>query len=215
MRILTIQETDWLKRNPLQQHHLAEILSLRGHDIRVIDYEILWKTQGKRELYSKRETFESISSYWLDPQYPLKWDCLFVLPHWLKVWWQEFGADSNLYLHSVRQGDDLIGIAPLLVNNESAFFIGSPNVCDYLDFVVTSDEAGADKPKPPVFLAALERARVDASEAIHVGDQYKVDILGARGVGITPILIDRYGLCPEVSDCPRIHNLTELAGHLQ
>lgn len=83
------------------------------------------------------ETFESISSYWLDPQYPLKWDCLFVLPHWLKVWWQEFGADSSLYLHSVRQGDDLIGIAPLLVNDETAFFIGSPNVCDYLDFVVT------------------------------------------------------------------------------
>ena len=83
------------------------------------------------------ETFESISSYWLDPQYPLKWDCLFVLPHWLKVWWQEFGADSSLFLHSVRQGDDLIGIAPLLVNDESALFIGSPNVCDYLDFVVT------------------------------------------------------------------------------
>ncbi len=83
------------------------------------------------------ETFESISSYWLDPQYPLKWDCFFVLPGWLKVWWQEFGADSSLYLHSVRQGDDLIGIAPLLVNDESAFFIGSPDVCDYLDFVVT------------------------------------------------------------------------------
>jgi CelD/BcsL family acetyltransferase involved in cellulose biosynthesis len=53
------------------------------------------------------------------------------------VWWQEFGADSSLFLHSVRQGDDLIGIAPLLVNDESALFIGSPNVCDYLDFVVT------------------------------------------------------------------------------
>lgn len=83
------------------------------------------------------ETFESISSYWLDSQYPLKWDCLFVLPHWLKVWWHEFGADSSLYLHSVRQGDDLIGIAPLLVDGESASFIGSPDVCDYLDFVVT------------------------------------------------------------------------------
>jgi CelD/BcsL family acetyltransferase involved in cellulose biosynthesis len=53
------------------------------------------------------------------------------------VWWQEFGDDSNLFLHSVRQGDELIGIAPLLVNGESALFIGSPNVCDYLDFVVT------------------------------------------------------------------------------
>ncbi len=61
MRILITQESDWLKRNPLQQHHLAEILSLRGHDIRVIDYELLWKTQGRRELYSRRQIFNNVS----------------------------------------------------------------------------------------------------------------------------------------------------------
>ena len=80
----------------------------------------------------------------------------------------------------------------------------------YLDFIVNPGEVGADKPKPPIFLAALERARVNASEAVHVGDQYKIDVVGARGVGISPILIDRYDLYPEVTDCPRIRNLTEL-----
>lgn len=80
----------------------------------------------------------------------------------------------------------------------------------YINFVVTS----GDKPKPPIFLAALERAEVNASEAVHVGDQYKLDVVGARGVGITPILIDRYDLYPEVSDCPRIHSLTALAQYL-
>ena len=61
MRLLITQETDWLKRNPLQQHHLAEMLSLCGHDIRVIDYELLWKTQGRKELYSGREIFNNVS----------------------------------------------------------------------------------------------------------------------------------------------------------
>ncbi|GAI20722.1 unnamed protein product, partial [marine sediment metagenome] len=84
----------------------------------------------------------------------------------------------------------------------------------YLDFVVTSKEAGADKPSPPIFLAALGKAGVNASEAVHVGDQYKFDVIGARGIGISPILIDRYDIYPEVSDCPRIHSLTELAQHL-
>jgi len=84
----------------------------------------------------------------------------------------------------------------------------------YLDFVVTSKEVGADKPKPPIFLAALDKAGVNASEAVHVGDQYKLDVVGARAVGINPILIDRYDIYPEVSDCPRIHSLTELAQHL-
>jgi len=84
----------------------------------------------------------------------------------------------------------------------------------YLDFVVTSEEAGADKPNPLIFQVALRQAKVNASEAIHVGDQYKIDVVGARGVGINPILIDRYNLYPEFSDCPRICNLTELAGYL-
>ncbi len=84
----------------------------------------------------------------------------------------------------------------------------------YINFVVTSGEVGVDKPKPPIFLAALQRAGVNASEAVHVGDQYNLDVIGARGVGITPILIDRYDLYPEVSDCPRIHSLAGLTEYL-
>lgn len=84
----------------------------------------------------------------------------------------------------------------------------------FLNFIVTAGEVGSDKPEPPIFLTALERAKVKAVEAIHVGDQYHIDIIGARGVGITPLLLDRYNLYPEVSDCPRIHSLTELAHYL-
>ncbi|MCK5434223.1 MAG: HAD-IA family hydrolase, partial [Dehalococcoidales bacterium] len=84
----------------------------------------------------------------------------------------------------------------------------------YLDLVVTSKEVGVDKPASPIFLAALERAGIDVSEAVYIGDQYQTDVEGARGVGINPILIDRYDLSPQVSDCPRIHSLTELAQYL-
>ena len=61
---------------------------------------------------------------------------------------------------------------------------------------------------------ALEKARVKPEEAVHVGDQYKLDVMGARGVGITPILIDRYDVYPKVSDCPRIQSLSQLAEYL-
>jgi glycosyltransferase involved in cell wall biosynthesis len=60
VKILIIQESDWLKRGPHQQHQLADRLSLRGHQIRVIDYEILWNEQGKRELCSERQIFEDV-----------------------------------------------------------------------------------------------------------------------------------------------------------
>ena len=61
MNILFVQEADWLKRNPHQQHHLAEMLSLKGHDIKIIDFELLWRDNSRKELYSKREVLNNIS----------------------------------------------------------------------------------------------------------------------------------------------------------
>ncbi len=57
MKMLIVQDTDWIRRNPIQHTHLAERLALRGHEVRIIDYEILWRTEGKKELFSKREVF--------------------------------------------------------------------------------------------------------------------------------------------------------------
>jgi HAD superfamily hydrolase (TIGR01549 family) len=84
----------------------------------------------------------------------------------------------------------------------------------YMDFALTSGQAGSEKPSPGIFLQALERAGAAADEAIHVGDQYAVDVIGARGVGIAPILLDRSEAYPDVDDCPRIQSLAELAPFL-
>jgi len=61
MKILVTQETDWIKRNPIQQHHLAELLSLRGHEIRVIDYELRWMDAQEKRFSTNRICFEYIS----------------------------------------------------------------------------------------------------------------------------------------------------------
>jgi len=82
------------------------------------------------------ESFDSLASSWRDLYPRLRWDSVFVLPSWLTVWWQQFGAGAEQYLCAVRQGDTVIGIAPLLVKGETASLIGSADVCDYLDFVV-------------------------------------------------------------------------------
>lgn len=70
MKILIVQDTDWKLRNPYQQVHIAERMALRGHEIRVIDYEILWRTQGKKELFSRR-TEERISRIFPEAQIPV------------------------------------------------------------------------------------------------------------------------------------------------
>jgi len=91
---------------------------------------------GKSGSVVTLESFDSLTSYWLESRDPSVWDCIFVLPPWLEAWWHEFGSESELYLGAVRQEGAIIGIAPLLLRGAEASFIGSTDVCDYLDFVI-------------------------------------------------------------------------------
>ena len=83
-----------------------------------------------------RETFESAAEYWTNRNHALSWNCLFVLPPWLNAWWRIFGAEDTLRLCSVRDGDEIIGLAPLRSVGATARFIGSVDVCDYQDFIL-------------------------------------------------------------------------------
>ncbi|MFC1948661.1 glycosyltransferase family 4 protein [Chloroflexota bacterium] len=58
MKILYVQDTNWISQNPIQHTHLAERLVLRRHEVRVIDHEVRWKTAGKKEVFSKRQVFQ-------------------------------------------------------------------------------------------------------------------------------------------------------------
>jgi len=71
---------------------------------------------------------------------------------------------------------------------------------------------GYEKPHPRIFELALSKACVSPSEAIHVGDSYYHDVVGAEGVGITPVLLDGSGryACEDLGDCIRIESLSEL-----
>lgn len=56
------------------------------------------------------------------------------------------------------------------------------------DVVVTSEEMGCEKPTPKIFKVCLEKMGIDAQFAIHVGDDYQRDIVGARAAGLKSVL---------------------------
>ncbi len=68
-------------------------------------------------------------------------------------------------------------------------------IAHYFDIIVASHDARvlSAKPDPHIFNYTLTAVGVSAAEAVHVGDTYEADILGARNAGIRPILIDRDG----------------------
>ena len=98
---------------------------------------------------------DSLDSSWKDLRHRLNWSSIFVLPRWLKVWWQAFGGGSQPYLFEVRENKNIIGIAPLLVRKSKASFIGSADVCDYMDFTV------APSKELPFFTAVLDKLKKD------------------------------------------------------
>ena len=61
---------------------------------------------------------------------------VFFTPHWQRSWWQAFGSDSELLLLSVQWDTEVVGIVPLMCNGYRMSFIGSSDVCDYMDFVI-------------------------------------------------------------------------------
>ena len=57
MKILLVQDTDWIRKNPIQHNHLLEGMVQRGHEVRVIDYELLWREEDKKTIVSRRQVF--------------------------------------------------------------------------------------------------------------------------------------------------------------
>jgi putative hydrolase of the HAD superfamily len=81
-----------------------------------------------------------------------------------------------------------------------------------LDYVVDSGLVGVEKPDPKIFDVARERAGgVPKERALHLGDVYATDILGARAAGIRCALIDPFGhYAGRHADVPRVPGCVEV-----
>ena len=80
----------------------------------------------------------------------------------------------------------------------------------FFDPIVASTRAGAAKPEPAIFHKALAECDLQPQEALHIGDSYELDIVGARNTGLTPVLIERSGRQQHTDDCLVVRRLDEL-----
>jgi len=117
--------------------------------------------------------------------------------------------DTVPALEQLREAGYRVGIITNLRRNldELCQRVG---LASYLDFAVGSQEVGIEKPHPPIFMAALDRVNAAPEECLHVGDQFRSDVMGAQGVGMKAVLIDRSGFGANGADCPTIASLLEL-----
>lgn len=59
MNILVVQDANWMKKGPHQQHHLIELLSEWGHKVKVIGYNQLWR-EDQWSIISKRVEYHNV-----------------------------------------------------------------------------------------------------------------------------------------------------------
>lgn len=113
MNILIVQESDWIQRNPHQQHHLMERLSLRGHKIRVIDYEIDWKTNKNEGIISKRQVFKGVHKIHEEASIDVVRPGIIKIPvlnyvYWTWTSWREINRQIKEFKPDVIVGFGLI-----------------------------------------------------------------------------------------------------------
>ncbi len=94
---------------------------------------------NNQKIEIKTESFERLESFFLSTTFELDWNCLFVLPLWLRTWWDIFGENHHPEILAGYHKRKLIGVAPLRIQEKTARFIGGENVCDYQDMIVASN----------------------------------------------------------------------------
>jgi YjjG family noncanonical pyrimidine nucleotidase len=101
-----------------------------------------------------------------------------------------------------------IGIVTNHVVSEQVKKIATIGVEPFVDELVVSEEVGVAKPDARVFEAALSRLGGTPDEAVMIGDSWSSDIVGATGLGIRAIWLNRYDRpCPDSSLATEIRSL--------
>jgi len=103
-----------------------------------------------------------------------------------------------------------------LVSNRSNSIdeeVGELGFLPYFDFCFSAGEVDSWKPDAGIFEHALYLAESNPENTTYIGDNYYTDILGARGVGIYPILFDPRNTFPD-ADCQVITKIGNLVAEM-
>ena len=65
-------------------------------------------------------------------------------------------------------------------------------ISDFFDMIITSEEAGEDKPSDKMFNLLFEKTKNNPDELLMIGDSQEKDIAGAQKHGINTILYTKH-----------------------
>lgn len=153
---------------------IARLLEVwdRNDDVSHVEQlELLVKFVSDGSLVLKNEWVEELSSAYVSP--------FFDVPPYLN-------PDAESVLEELTEAGKRVGLicnTGLTPGFALRRFLESVEVLGFFDFLVFSDEVGFRKPEQRVFDLAARKLGVDACSVVHVGDNLRVDVYGAKNAG--------------------------------
>lgn len=153
---------------------------------------------GKCSLEIGRIDMRRLGSVWSDPGSPLRWACPFTLPFWLQAWTETLGRGAEPLILAAMDGAQVVGLAPFMIQDRTALFLGDPDVCDTFDCPVAAGH------EPAFFIALVKYLASLGVGAIDLGPVREDSVLfehlpaAARGIGMEAV-VERAGECFEVA----------------
>ena len=169
-----------------------------------LDADVLART-GEIASTETRATHSRYLEYMLDGVGVTDAGVVDAMDAWRRDYNQPLGVwtapepDAAPALHLAREA----GLRTAVISNSNGFIqriLRDLDLLPLLDFALDSHEEGVEKPQPAIFERALSRAGVASAEAAYIGDLYSIDVIGARRVGLRPVLLDPGG-CWGARDC--------------
>ena len=160
--------------------------------------EVQWWRNLVQEVFSSLGSFPRFVDYFTE---------LFAFFARAEAW--KLYPETLATLEQLQSRGLILGV---ISNFDSRLFgvLDGLGVTPFVDPVVISTRAGAAKPARDIFTQALDRIGTRADEALHIGDSYEADIIGAQEAGLTPVFLDRHGRAQKSDDCLIVGNLGDL-----
>lgn len=96
-------------------------------------------------------------------------------------------------------------------NETQSIKIRESKMVSFFEQMITSEDAGVNKPEPRIFTYALNQMKVHRREALMIGDNLEADIRGASGVGIDQVWFNPQGIfSPYFQPTHEIQRLNQL-----
>ena len=153
-------------------------------------YRRLRKAFHDRSNFSRKALFNEVYYYYcFAPDDKL-------LERWETEYWETVKKRTSLFpeAEQVLERLNAIYAVALITNTQGQQSTGShrislfPALEKFFKVIIVAGEAGIPtKPDPEPFRVCLQKLGLDPAQAVYVGDDWRIDICGARDAGLNPI----------------------------